>query len=355
MTDLVPFFDPQKIEAWRSAQRQDPERLRRFRNRMLKHFDEDLLHRLPPFDQLRLHDLKWHDQRDSEIDGATKLLFRTDNDLLIESVILRIASGRNTLCVSSQVGCAAACSFCATGKMGIAQNLTAGQIVDQVFQCGQILATEGRRLKNIVFMGMGEPFHNQQHLFAALDLLTCPKHFDRSPASLLVSTVGIPDGMQQLVQRFPKVNLALSLHSANQAVRETIIPLASTYPLDQLHQTLKQINKISDKEIMLEYLMLKDVNDSLSAAEELLTWARNLNCHINLIPFNSIEGSDLQSSDETTIQTFANYLKTAGQKTTIRYSLGSDVAAACGQLVRMENRKTRAQTTALSLPHSDAQ
>lgn len=339
---MIDIFNGQQLEEYRRAHRLDPDRIRSFRNRLLKRFlsDEKAIGDLPDGDQLQLHSLTLHSDFDSEIDGATKLLFRNDAGLLLETVILRIASGRTTLCVSSQVGCAAACDFCATGKMGIARSLTAAEILDQVVQAGQLLQAEGRSLRNIVFMGMGEPFHNEESLHQVLDVLTNAKGFARSPGSLLVSTVGIPDAMVRLTDAFPDINLALSLHSAKQNVRESIIPLAKKFALESLKDAVRSVNEVQRREVMIEYLMLKGVNDSESDVQALLNWVDGLRVHVNLIPFNKVESAaHLEPTDRQSITAFADRLKDVGIKTTIRYSLGNDIAAACGQLVQMENRK----------------
>jgi len=296
--------------------------------------------RFPAGENVSLHCLALHDRRDSAVDGATKLLFRTRAGLLIESVILRIATGRTTLCVSSQVGFAAACEFCATGKMGIARNLSTDEILDQVLQAGQLIAAEDRKFRNIVFMGMGEPFHNQDNLFRALDALTAPKLFHHSPAKILVSTVGVSDAMLRCGRRFPKVNQALSLHSVRQETRERLIPLAKKYPLGMLQETLAQLNRIQQKPVMIEYLMLDGVNDSTQDSYDLIAWLKGLNVHVNLIPYNPIDDAPhLAGTERPKRDAFAGLLKRAGITTTIRYSLGTDIAAACGQLVKKENRE----------------
>jgi 23S rRNA (adenine2503-C2)-methyltransferase len=346
---LTPF-DIAGVEKLRRELRIDPQAVRRFRNALLKHgrSDEDALAVLADgargafASRIDLHAIELHSRNDSQYDGASKLLFRTRAGMLIESVILRIATGRTTLCVSSQVGCAAACDFCATGKMGIAQNLTPAEILDQVVQARQALAVEGRTLRNLVFMGMGEPFHNEENLYATLDALTAPELFHQPPSRILVSTVGLPNAMIRCAHRFPTIRLALSLHSAQQEARERIIPLARRYPLDELRQAIVELNRIqpANTEVMVEYLMLAGVNDSLEDARELADWLDGLRVHVNLIPFNPIEDAPhLHGSDRETREAFGAHLKAAGFKTTIRYSLGADVAAACGQLVRKENRR----------------
>jgi 23S rRNA (adenine2503-C2)-methyltransferase len=219
--------------------------------------------------------------------------------------------------------------------MGIAQNLTAAQILDQVVQAGQLLTAEHRQLHNIVFMGMGEPFHNEQSLFETIECLTDPRQFARSPGSLLISTVGIPEAMVRFAQRFPGVNLALSLHGVDQEIRRSVIPLAGKYQLPELKRALSEVNRLQKRPVMLEYLMLADVNDSLEQAQALAAWVRDLKVHINLIPFNPIaDAPHLRGSGQAVIREFSDSLKNAGLKVTIRYSLGADIAAACGQLVR---------------------
>ncbi|MFG0291317.1 MAG: 23S rRNA (adenine(2503)-C(2))-methyltransferase RlmN [Rhodopirellula sp. JB044] len=338
---IISPFDVEAIERLRQQHRLDPQQIRVLRNRLMKHFrsDEEAAADFPLPQSLRFHVLDQYRRFDSDVDGATKMLFRTDAGMLIEAVILRIATGRTTLCVSSQVGCAAACDFCATGKMGIAKNLHSFEILDQVLQAGQILAAEQTSLDNIVFMGMGEPFHNESNLTDAIDLLTATDHFNRSPSRILVSTVGVCDGMIRLAERFPKINLALSLHSADQSTRETIIPLAKRYPLDQLRETIARCNTMQGHEVMIEYLMLDGVNDTEVDRERLSRWLDGLDVHLNLIPYNPIEDAPhLRGTASDEITDFASAMKSRGIKTTVRYSLGRDIDAACGQLVRKENR-----------------
>jgi 23S rRNA (adenine2503-C2)-methyltransferase len=343
VTDAVSIFNSEAVERLRKETRLDPEHVRALRNALFKKFEADdvALARFPERDRITCHSLELFRRCDSQVDGASKLLLKTSVGMLIESVILRIATGRSTLCVSSQIGCAAACDFCATGKMGIAQNLSSAEILDQVLQTGQLLAAEGRRLHNIVFMGMGEPFHNEDNLFETLDALTSPKLFNRSPGSILVSTVGVPDGMLRCAERFPKVNLALSLHSVNPEVRRELIPLTKKHPLDELQETIRELNRRQGIPVMIEYLMLAGKNDLPDDASQLVEWLRGLNVHVNLIPYNEIEDAPhLAGTEDAKIRSFASHLKESGLTTTVRYSLGSDIAAACGQLVRRENRET---------------
>lgn len=342
MTGRTGLFDLPAFAALQRELRCDPQSIRTLRTRLLKHClsDSEALADFPAPDRIQLHSLSLFRRCDSAVDGATKLLFQTSGGLLLESVILRLASGRTSLCVSSQVGCAAACDFCATGKMGMARNLTSSEILDQIVQTGQILRPESRTLRNIVFMGMGEPFHNEKHLHDALAALQHPQLFHHSPKNILVSTVGVADAMLRCAERFPGVNLALSLHSVRQDVRERLIPLAIKYPLDLLRHTIERLGRDFRARTLIEYLMLAGVNDSESDADELRQWLGGLDVHVNLIPYNAIEESPhLIGSDRPTIQRFATTLKSSGFKVTIRHSLGNDIAAACGQLVKHENRQ----------------
>jgi 23S rRNA (adenine2503-C2)-methyltransferase len=229
--------------------------------------------------------------------------------------------------------------------MGIARDLSAAEILDQVVLAGEQMAVENRRVRNIVFMGMGEPFHNEQAVYVAIATLLAPEMFHHTPGRILISTVGIPDAMIRCARRFPQVNLALSLHSVRQPVREKLIPLAARYSLDQLRTAVSKINQIQESTVMIEYLMLAGVNDSPQDARELAAWLggtgaqSRLNAHVNLIPYNPIDSApQLRTSERRERDAFAEVLRSEGFVTTIRYSLGADIAAACGQLVQQENR-----------------
>lgn len=277
---------------------------------------------------------------DSAVDGASKLVSRTAAGFAIETVILRPSTGRTALCVSSQVGCAAACAFCATGHMGMARDLSGDEILDQVLLANQTLRPEKRRVRNLVFMGMGEPLHNEANLHTALATLQDSMAFDHSPSRTLVSTVGVPDPWLRTAERFPAVNFALSLHSAIDETRQQIIPLAKRYSLPQLRESVVELNRLQQVKtpVMIEYLMLDGVNDSDEAREALIGWLHGLRVHVNLIPFNAIQQApSLRSSPRPRIKHFAAKMKEHGFPTTIRYSLGQDIDAACGQLVIKEN------------------
>ena len=342
---MTPIHDTAALEQIRGRLRIDPEHVRRLRNAIYKKHqssDEALEQLSEPQrgafgSEVAFHSLTLRSRHDSQLDGASKLLFCTASDHLIESVILRIASGRTTLCVSSQVGCAVRCRFCATGQMGIALNLTRDEILDQVVQANHVLRGEGRSIRNVVFMGMGEPLLNEAEVYQTLDVLLSPQCFDLSPARVLVSTVGIPDAMIRCAERFPRLGMALSLHSARQAQRESLIPMARRYPLEVLRKAMEQVTAIQHQPLMVEYLLLDGLNDTDQDLSELIAYMHGLRVHINLIPYNAIsEDAGLVGTTEERRRWFAAKLTNAGFTVTVRYSLGADIAAACGQLVRLE-------------------
>ena len=287
---------------------------------------EECLNKAPELaGRLSFQCLEFLERHDSQRDGATKMVLRTADGHKIEAVILRIASGRTSLCISSQVGCAADCQFCATGKLGFKRNLTAAEMLDQVLLAKRLLREEGRTLRNVVVMGMGEPLRNEESLFQCLETLRDPRFFNLSDNHLLVSTVGIPDAMLRFAERFPKIRLALSLHSARQEIRERIMPVAK-------FQTLEMIKKALPKKLMVEVLLLKGVNDSSEDISALIEFLSGIQSHINLIQFNPHPGAQFGPVSKETREEFGKELRKAGFKTTLRYSLGDDIAAACGQL-----------------------
>ena len=356
--ERISIYDTAVVDRLRVELKFEPRRLRRLRTALLKKFlgIETALNELPPevrgdiTRRVEFHSLTLAEANDSQLDGATKLVFKTSGGYLIESVIMRTGTGRVSLCVSSQVGCAAACGFCATGQMGIAKSLSSSEILDQIVRANERMQAEGRPVRNIVFMGMGEPLHNEEALYEALSALLSPEMFHHPPGRILISTVGIPDAMVRLARRFPEVNLALSLHSVRPSVREQLIPLAAKYSLAELRAAVAKINQIQNNTVMIEYLMLAGVNDSLDNANELAAWLAGLKAHVNLIPYNPIDSaSHLRTTERPQRDAFAEILRAAGFITTIRYSLGADIAAACGQLVQRENRQiARQQATSIA-------
>ncbi|MEA2068186.1 MAG: radical SAM protein, partial [Verrucomicrobiota bacterium] len=224
-----------------------------------------------------------------------------------------------------------------TGKMGFTRNLTAAEILDQVAQANRMVKPEGRTIRNVVFMGMGEPLLNLEHVFEAVDFLKAAPFFNLSGSRITVSTVGIPHAMVRFAEEYPDVQLALSLHTARQDVREKLMPQARKYPLDMLREAL--VAASAHGKVMIEYLMLAGVNDREEDFHALENYLRDLPVHINIIPFNGYAGSDLRGTPEPERKEFSDRLKAAGFDATLRYSLGSDVAAACGQLVQHKRKE----------------
>ncbi|MEI6210419.1 MAG: 23S rRNA (adenine(2503)-C(2))-methyltransferase RlmN [bacterium] len=347
------IHDPDRLEALRKQLKLDPGRIRRVQAALLRSFlgaDRALAavpveHRDAFATAVRQHELTLEERRDSQADGATKLLFRTADGHAVESVILRIQSGRSSLCVSSQTGCAGGCLFCATGRIKGWRDLSAAEILDQAVWAGELLAAEGRRLRNVVFMGMGEPLQNEAAVFAALDALRGKDGFHLSDRHLLVSTLGVPDAMRRLAARFPQVGLAVSLHSARQAIRAYLMPMARRWPLPELREACIAVNALQGRALMVEVLLLDGLTDTPADVEALLAWLSGLRAHVNLIPFNAIAADvagelPLRGSDESRIQAILTQLKGAGFQATRRHSLGADIGAACGQLAVLPTSRT---------------
>ena len=335
---MISIYDIDSLIHWASANRIGESNLKRFRTAMFKKALplESCLEELPDdkkglfLESIALPTLTLANRNDSGKDGATKLAFRTRDGHLIETVILRIASGRTSLCVSSQAGCAANCAFCATGKLGLARNLTSDEMLDQVLLAMQLVRGENRRIRNVVFMGMGEPLHNEKHLYRALDTLRDARAFYLADRHLMVSTVGMAEAMARFATRYPDIRLALSLHSARQELRKTLMPAGKSQTLEKLRAKFPTIGSACP--IMIEYVLLKGVNDGEEDLSSLINYLKDFEVRINLIQFNPHPGSAFNPVTKEAREQFAAGLRRAGFKVTLRHSLGDDIAAACGQL-----------------------
>jgi 23S rRNA (adenine2503-C2)-methyltransferase len=216
--------------------------------------------------------------------------------------------------------------------MGFSRNLSRDEILDQVSQSGRLVKPEGRSIRNVVFMGMGEPLLNMENLFHSLEFLQAAPFFNYAGSRLMVSTLGIPHAIECFTREFSDVQLAISLHSARQDVREKLMPMAGKYPLDMLRESLLSASR--NGKVMIEYLMLSGVNDGEADFRALESYLRGIPVHINIIPFNEYAGCTLRGTPQPERKAFSNRLKAAGFDTTLRYSLGADIAAACGQLAQ---------------------
>jgi 23S rRNA (adenine2503-C2)-methyltransferase len=264
-------------------------------------------------------------------DGSRKLVFRLADDRRVSAVLMP-DDGRITLCLSTQVGCGFGCAFCLTGTMGLDRNLTAGEIVGQLIAANRLLA-DGERVTHIVFMGMGEPLANYANLVAALRILTDARlGLGYSPRRITVSTVGLVSGIDRLGGEDLKVNLAISLHAASDDVRGRLMPVNRSWNLEALTAAVRRYPLAPRQRVFFEYVMLEDVNDSPEDAQRLARLLRGIRAKVNLIPFNDWEGSGFRRPPLARILAFQAILLDAGLTTTVRWSKGEDIGAACGQL-----------------------
>ena len=266
-------------------------------------------------------------------DGVAKYGFKLKDDNYIEAVLIP-EEGRNTLCVSTQVGCAMGCEFCLTGSIGFKRNLTPGEIVGQVVRGRDWLldrneATAG--LNNIVFMGMGEPLANFDNLLVALDILVEQRGLDFSERRITVSTCGLVPKIIELGQK-TKVNLAVSLHSVDDSIRSKLMPINNKYPVAELLEACRNFPMPKRKRIMFEYILIRGVNDSEADARRLAQQLKGIPCKINLLPYNESESLPYRRPSEETIEYFQQTLWNAGYTVLVRASRGSEISAACGQL-----------------------
>lgn len=269
-------------------------------------------------------------------DGTIKTRFTLHDGHLIESVLIPVPDqDRYTVCISSQVGCSLACSFCATGKMDRIRNLTAGEIYDQVVQMNtKCLDTYSRPITNIVYMGMGEPLLAYKPVMQSIDHLTQPYGLDMSPKRITVSTAGIAKMIKKMADDGTRVNLALSLHAADDIKRNAIMAINESNNLDTLVEALNYFFDVTKgNKLTFEYIAFDDFNESIEDAKKLLSLCRRVpSVKVNIIEYNQVEGVTLHKADTSKTDQFAAYLKKNGISATIRRSRGKDIDAACGQL-----------------------
>lgn len=270
-------------------------------------------------------------QRILSSDGTSKYLFCFADNTRIDTVLIPSAE-RRTLCISSQAGCALGCTFCATGKGGFERNLSAAEIIAQIWHVERDLQNDGERVSNVVMMGMGEPLLNFPALIKALSLLRDAYAFDLPRRRVTVSTAGYIPRIAELAQH-ADVTLAVSLHAANDDLRSRLVPINKKYKLADLLQACRDYAQASDsKTITFEYVMLQGVNDSEADAKALACLLKDFPAKLNLIPFNDFEDSDFTASSPAVIERFRQQLFGAGLVATVRRPRGSDIGAACGQL-----------------------
>jgi 23S rRNA (adenine2503-C2)-methyltransferase len=268
--------------------------------------------------------------------GATrKALLKLGGQHVVEAVLMGYPD-RVTVCVSSQAGCAMGCTFCATGQMGLRNNLTAGEIAAQAVwarrEAAKLPASTPGRLGNVVFMGMGEPLANERHVFASIAKLTDPAGFGMGARHITVSTVGIVPGILRLASAHPQVGLAVSFHAASDELRDRLVPPNTRYPLARLEEAIAAWRLATRRRPSIEWALIDRVNDTDEQAELLATVAGRLGAHVNLIPLNPTPGYPFVGSPLARIRRFVSVLERAGANVTVRDTRGRNIDAACGQL-----------------------
>lgn len=264
----------------------------------------------------------------SQIDGTQKYLFELKDQNVIESVLMRYKHG-NSVCISSQVGCKMGCRFCASTIGGWTRNLTAAEMLDQIYRIQKL---SGERVSNVVVMGTGEPLDNYDNILKFFQMLTDEHGLNISQRNITVSTCGIVP--KQLADEQLQITLALSLHASNQAKRLELMPISNKYSLDEVIDACKYYFEKTGRRITFEYSLVGGVNDKKEDADELAALVKPLNCHVNLIPVNPIKERDYVQSQKKVIDNFKNKLEKCGINVTIRREMGRDINGACGQLRR---------------------
>jgi 23S rRNA (adenine2503-C2)-methyltransferase len=277
------------------------------------------------------------DTRAAPRGAARKTLFLAADGEPVEAVLMLVA-GRATVCVSTQVGCAVGCGFCASGRLGLRRDLTAEEMVDQVLHFARVLRDEGgRRVTNVVFMGMGEPFHNYDQTLRACRLLNDPEGFGLAARGISVSTVGVVPGIDRFAAEPLQLNLAVSLHAATDELRDRLVPLNRQYPLDAVFAACRRYVEATRRKLLFEYVVLRGVNDTPAQAAALAQRLRRPLYHLNLIAYNET-GGEFSRPAPGEMEALQRKLERAGLSVTVRHSPGGDIEAACGQLALRHER-----------------
>ena len=260
-----------------------------------------------------------------------KILYRLRDGQTLETVFMRYRD-RITLCVSTQVGCAIGCVFCATGQMGFKRNLSTGEIVAQVLEAGRTGEKERLAVRNVVFMGMGEPMHNFENTMRAIEILTDDKGLGIGPRHITVSTIGLPNEIRKFAESSSPVNLAVSLHAANDEDRSVLAPINNRWPLAKLMEACMYYQRITGRRIFFEWALIAGKNDSEKNAHELGKLVSKMDAHVNLIPLNPTGGFNGHPAESESAHQFQRVLREYGLPSTIRQRKGVDINAGCGQL-----------------------
>ena len=265
-------------------------------------------------------------------DGATeKVLFQLPDNNAIETVLMEYDK-RRTICISTQAGCALGCVFCATGQMGFKKNLSSGEISEQVLYFAKQLKEKDEKVTNVVVMGMGEPFHNYDQTLAAVDRLNDPEGLNLGARRFTISTVGLVLAIKRFAKEKRQVNLAISLHAANDELRSSMLPVNDRYPIQELIAACHEYVEISHRRISFEWALIQGNNDNDEDAHELGRLLEGLLCHVNIIPLNPTEGYEGKRSTKESVSNFQNILEEYAIPCTVRIRRGIDIQAGCGQL-----------------------
>lgn len=276
------------------------------------------------------------DQMQRSSDGTIKNAVRLHDGLVVESVLIPTDT-RTTACVSSQVGCSLDCRFCATARMKRMRNLNADEIYDQVVAIdNESRLYFDRPLSNIVFMGMGEPLMNYNNILKAIDMITSPEGLGMSPKRITVSTSGVPKMIRKMADEEVKFGLAVSLHSAIDEVRTSIMPFNATFPLKELREALQYWYNKTKNRITYEYVVWKGINDTQEAADALVKFCKFAPSKVNIIEYNPIDDGEFQQASDSAVELYKNTLEQNGITVTVRRSRGKDIDAACGQLANKQ-------------------
>ena len=266
-------------------------------------------------------------------DGTIKYSLKLHDSKLVEGVLIP-SKKRLTACISSQVGCSLSCTFCATGTLKLERNLNYAEIYDQIFILNEeALLNFGKPLSNIVYMGMGEPLLNYENLLKSIELVSSKNGLSMSPKRITVSTAGIAKMIKKLADDEVRFNLAISLHSSDDVKREEIMPINKSINLEELKESIKYFFEKTGTRITYEYILFKDINDSLDDAHELVKFCKSTPCKVNLIEYNSVDNIPFQKASNNKTEKFINFLNEKNVIVNLRRSKGKDINAACGQLV----------------------
>ena len=266
--------------------------------------------------------------QESKTDGTRKYLFEMPDGEKIESVFMKYRYG-NSICISSQAGCAMGCRFCASAIGGLKRNLESWEMAAQILSAE---ADTGERIGHVVIMGTGEPFHNYENVARFLKLVNSPKGLNISMRNITVSTCGLADGIRRFAEEFPQVTLAISLHAPTDEIRSEMMPVNNKYPIKEIIGAAGEYIQKTGRRVTFEYALVKGINDSLEHADMLAALLKGLLCHVNLIPLNAVKETGLTGADRKHAEAFRARLEKRGIPATVRRELGSDIDAACGQL-----------------------